>query len=197
MSYKSCWLGDWYTLAHLYLFFNILYTDGVTLETLFMPFNVQRIVINRAFALVRRRRPPHATEQVAAVFMVSPTYEGACSDVTSAAEACHGAGVPLVVDEAHGAHLAFLGGGAPPRPPSSRSSEGEEEEEEEGGRNEQGMSDSSYPWGEWRDVFLRLARRIQMYRRCGCGLVFVRHTVTAGCKGNGCACAVVACPSIG
>ncbi|CAN0514127.1 unnamed protein product, partial [Ectocarpus sp. 12 AP-2014] len=47
-------------------------------------------------------------DEVAAVFMVSPTYEGACSDVTSAAEACHGASVPLVVDEAHGAHLAFL-----------------------------------------------------------------------------------------
>lgn len=41
--------------------------------------------------------------------MVSPTYEGACSDVASASRACHAAGVPLVVDEAHGAHLAFLG----------------------------------------------------------------------------------------
>ena len=47
--------------------------------------------------------------QVAAVFIVSPTYEGACADVASAAAACHRAGVPLVVDEAHGAHLAFLG----------------------------------------------------------------------------------------
>lgn len=43
------------------------------------------------------------------MFVVSPTYEGACSDVASASRACHAAGVPLVVDEAHGAHLAFLG----------------------------------------------------------------------------------------
>lgn len=50
----------------------------------------------------------HGQCQVAAVFVVSPTYEGACSDVTSASRACHAAGVPLVVDEAHGAHLAFL-----------------------------------------------------------------------------------------
>lgn len=43
------------------------------------------------------------------MLLVSPTYEGACLDVESAAKSCHAAGVPLVVDEAHGAHLAFLG----------------------------------------------------------------------------------------
>lgn len=53
------------------------------------------------------------------MFIVSPTYEGACADVASAAEACHEAGVPLVVDEAHGAHLAFLG------PPEEEGGEGE------------------------------------------------------------------------
>lgn len=47
--------------------------------------------------------------QIAAVLLVSPTYEGACLDVESAAKSCHAAGIPLVVDEAHGAHLAFLG----------------------------------------------------------------------------------------
>ncbi|CAM9478656.1 unnamed protein product, partial [Hapterophycus canaliculatus] len=47
-------------------------------------------------------------DEVAAAFIVSPTYEGACADVSSAARACREAGVPLVVDEAHGAHLAFL-----------------------------------------------------------------------------------------
>ncbi|CAM9656825.1 unnamed protein product, partial [Choristocarpus tenellus] len=48
-------------------------------------------------------------EQVAGVFMVSPTYEGVCADIAAAAEVCHEAAVPLVVDEAHGAHLSFLG----------------------------------------------------------------------------------------
>lgn len=43
------------------------------------------------------------------MFLVSPTYEGACADIASATKACHAAGVPLIVDEAHGAHLAFLG----------------------------------------------------------------------------------------
>ena len=39
--------------------------------------------------------------------MVSPTYFGAVADVAALAEVAHGHGVPLVVDEAWGAHLAF------------------------------------------------------------------------------------------
>jgi arginine decarboxylase len=39
--------------------------------------------------------------------IVSPTYFGAVADVAALAEVAHGRGVPLVVDEAWGAHLAF------------------------------------------------------------------------------------------
>lgn len=42
------------------------------------------------------------------MFLVSPTYEGACADLAPAVALCHAAGVPVIVDEAHGAHLAFL-----------------------------------------------------------------------------------------
>ena len=42
-----------------------------------------------------------------AAWIVSPTYFGACADVRALAEVAHGRGVPLVVDEAWGAHLAF------------------------------------------------------------------------------------------
>ncbi len=38
---------------------------------------------------------------------VSPTYFGACADLRGLAEAAHSHGVPLVVDEAWGAHLHF------------------------------------------------------------------------------------------
>ena len=44
---------------------------------------------------------------VAAVFIVSPTYEGIVSDVASIAEIAHRFGVPLIVDAAHGAHFRF------------------------------------------------------------------------------------------
>ena len=43
----------------------------------------------------------------ALVILTSPTYEGVVSDVAGVAAAAHGAGVPVLVDGAHGAHLGF------------------------------------------------------------------------------------------
>ena len=48
-----------------------------------------------------------AHPQVAAVLIVSPTYEGRIAEVKTIAEVVHGKGLPLIVDEAHGAHLGF------------------------------------------------------------------------------------------
>ena len=45
--------------------------------------------------------------QIRAVVIVSPTYDGVVSDVAAIAEAAHEKGVPLIVDEAHGAHFGF------------------------------------------------------------------------------------------
>jgi len=44
------------------------------------------------------------------VIITSPTYEGVVSDVAAISEVVHKAGIPLVVDSAHGAHLGFSGG---------------------------------------------------------------------------------------
>lgn len=44
---------------------------------------------------------------IAAVFIVSPTYEGVVSDVETIAEICHRHNIPLIVDGAHGAHFRF------------------------------------------------------------------------------------------
>lgn len=43
----------------------------------------------------------------AAAVVVSPTYFGACADIAALAEVAHDHGVPLVADEAWGAHLKF------------------------------------------------------------------------------------------
>jgi arginine decarboxylase len=47
------------------------------------------------------------TPGAVAAMVVSPTYFGACADVAGLAEVAHRHGVPLVVDEAWGAHLRF------------------------------------------------------------------------------------------
>ncbi len=43
-----------------------------------------------------------------AVYLTSPDYLGNVADIAGIAEACHGFGVLLVVDNAHGAYLRFL-----------------------------------------------------------------------------------------
>ncbi len=45
--------------------------------------------------------------QVGAVFITSPTYDGIVSDIQAIADLAHARGIPLIVDEAHGAHFAF------------------------------------------------------------------------------------------
>jgi lysine decarboxylase len=47
------------------------------------------------------------TPGAVAAMVVSPTYFGACADVAALAEVAHSHGVPLVADEAWGAHLHF------------------------------------------------------------------------------------------
>lgn len=46
---------------------------------------------------------------IKAVVITSPTYDGVVSDVASIAQIAHAHGVPLIVDEAHGAHFGFGG----------------------------------------------------------------------------------------
>ena len=44
---------------------------------------------------------------IQAVMITSPTYDGVVSDVRKIAEITHKKGIPLIVDEAHGAHFPF------------------------------------------------------------------------------------------
>ncbi|OWM89246.1 hypothetical protein CDL15_Pgr010533 [Punica granatum] len=45
--------------------------------------------------------------KASAVFLTSPTYHGLCSNIAEISELCHSVRVPLIVDEAHGAHLGL------------------------------------------------------------------------------------------
>ncbi|ABW27641.1 aminotransferase class I/II-fold pyridoxal phosphate-dependent enzyme [Acaryochloris marina] len=45
--------------------------------------------------------------QTKAIFLIHPTYEGVCGDVSAIATFAHDHDIPLIVDEAHGPHFAF------------------------------------------------------------------------------------------
>lgn len=49
----------------------------------------------------------HQHPDAKAVLMVYPTYYGVCGDVVSIAKKVHEYNIPLILDEAHGAHFAF------------------------------------------------------------------------------------------
>lgn len=49
-----------------------------------------------------------------AVYLTSPDYYGVLADIPAIAEVCRLADVPLLVDNAHGAHLWYVGGGLHP-----------------------------------------------------------------------------------
>ena len=55
-----------------------------------------------------------AYEKPVAVYITSPDYTGAVCDVEGIAEECHKRGVLLLVDNAHGAYLKFVGEGHHP-----------------------------------------------------------------------------------
>lgn len=44
---------------------------------------------------------------ISAVFVVSPTYDGIVSNIKKISTICHKYGIPLIVDEAHGAHFRY------------------------------------------------------------------------------------------
>ena len=60
---------------------------------------------NLSVSAVKAALTEHSDIQAAVV--VSPTYDGVISDVEEIADAVHAYGIPLIVDEAHGAHLGF------------------------------------------------------------------------------------------
>jgi arginine/lysine/ornithine decarboxylase len=46
-------------------------------------------------------------KKIGAVLVTSPTYHGICSNVQGIVDVCHPLSVPVIVDEAHGAHFRF------------------------------------------------------------------------------------------
>ena len=71
------------------------------------PHEDSRLGINGGISPSRVERYLEEHQDVEAVMITSPTYDGVVSDVKNIAHAAHKYGIPLIVDEAHGAHFHF------------------------------------------------------------------------------------------
>lgn len=65
-------------------------------------FNIQGSIDPEAVSLALKKNPA-----IKAVFITSPTYDGIISDIYSISKITHMYHIPLIVDEAHGAHFRF------------------------------------------------------------------------------------------
>lgn len=82
------------------------YVNGYTTEFLY-PKQLKQWGIYGGIALKDVEHILADREDVAAVVITSPTYEGVVSNIEAIARCCHKYDVPLIVDEAHGAHFGF------------------------------------------------------------------------------------------
>ncbi|MCC0176238.1 aminotransferase class I/II-fold pyridoxal phosphate-dependent enzyme [Waterburya agarophytonicola K14] len=73
----------------------------------------ERLAYNVTADAVRQALTAHPDTK--AVMVLHPTYQGICSDLKAIADLTHQYNIPLLVDEAHGAHFAFH----PDLPPSA------------------------------------------------------------------------------
>ena len=78
------------------------------LETVYVyPEQERRYGLNGGISPERVERLLEEHPGVQAVILTSPTYDGVVSDIRTIAQTVHKRGIFLIVDEAHGAHLAF------------------------------------------------------------------------------------------
>ncbi len=61
--------------------------------------------VNAVESAVAKAGKDANVDKVAAILVVSPTYQGALSDIEGLANLAHAHGIALIVDEAHGAHF--------------------------------------------------------------------------------------------
>lgn len=89
--------------------YNGLYLSNVRADYLY-PINIEGISFAGEIAAdnVEKALEKHAS--YAGIFITSPTYEGIVSDIEVICKAAHKKGIPVIVDEAHGAHLGIFGG---------------------------------------------------------------------------------------
>ncbi len=86
--------------------YHAVYMNGLR-PVYLMPGFAPSVQLNTEVSAEAVREALERESEIRAVIIVSPTYDGIVSDVEAIAEAVHDKGIPLIVDEAHGAHFGF------------------------------------------------------------------------------------------
>lgn len=71
------------------------------------PEYIEEYGINGGISPLEVERELNENTDIQAVVITSPTYEGIVSDIKAIADIVHKRGIPLIVDEAHGAHFSM------------------------------------------------------------------------------------------
>lgn len=86
--------------------YHAAYLKNLTISYLY-PDVIEEYDICEAVSPEKVRSALEKEPDIGAVLVVSPTYEGRIADIGAIARVVHEKGIPLIVDEAHGAHLGF------------------------------------------------------------------------------------------
>lgn len=86
--------------------YHAVYLRNLTVSYLY-PEQMKEYDINDAITPQKIKEALDKEPDIGAVLLVSPTYEGRIADVERIAEIVHERGIPLIIDEAHGAHLGW------------------------------------------------------------------------------------------
>lgn len=89
--------------------YNGLYLWDIKAEYLY-PEQYKNVSFMGAISPEEVERALSISDDYGAVFITSPTYEGIISDIRGICKLAHKKGIPVIVDEAHGAHLGIFGG---------------------------------------------------------------------------------------
>lgn len=86
--------------------YNAMYLNGLT-PVYVLPEYIEEYGINGGILPEKVAVALEDNKDIKAVIITSPTYEGVVSDIRSIADIVHKRKIPLIVDEAHGAHFSM------------------------------------------------------------------------------------------
>lgn len=89
--------------------YNGVYLSNIQADYLY-PVNMEGISFSGGITAESVEKALEDKNFYAGIFITSPTYEGVVSDIEAICKAAHRKEIPVIVDEAHGAHLGIFGG---------------------------------------------------------------------------------------